>query len=91
MLVTSPPMDAMLHYRRQITDDALAYYGHRAFQELMERGAKEMIYTIVKDCSTMDPDERNARTFQLDVVVLSRERYTKLIEEAYRQGLQDAR
>lgn len=93
MLVTSPPMDAMLHMRGAVTEEHLGYFGHRAYDAIMERGAKSIVHTIVKDCSTMG--EYNplimGREFQLDVVVLSRERYADLINAAYKQGLQDRR
>ena len=93
MLVTSPPMDAMLHMRGTIKDSDYAYFGHKAYDEIMGRGAKSIVHTIVKDCSTlgpMDPVDR-CRDYQLDVVVLSRQRYADLINAAYKQGLQDRR
>ena len=93
MIATSPPMDAMLHMRGTVKESDLAYFGHLAYEKIMERGAKNMIHTIVTDCSTMGVEcpMTRSREYQLDVVVLSRDRYTQLIDEAYKQGLADGR
>lgn len=91
MITTTVPNECRLSWSGAVIDEVRDAHTDAVFL-LAKQGIEEFIAHLVKTCmtETHDPVHRLTK-LQIKVVTLSDDEYRKALEEAYQQGLNDAR
>jgi len=92
MIPFTPKTGRLIRLEGFVSDDEAEHSLGIAMTALQERGARDVLHQIVKECMTVTPSPmRFTRLVKIEAVVMSEAEYRKEVENAYLHGLNAGR